>query len=263
MEARSTARRWRPRRAPRASPSQLEDSKAFNLVAWEGAYNLEGVTPGGNTTIPYVKTAVVDDFIVWVEIWSQTRDGTTLLPRGLRRGWVCVDSSAPLKPDDHHSRVLTTGTFNLDLALLGEGLLGEGEALRQAWPLQAAPGRLPQRQHLLLQPALQEEQGRAIALRQTGSQVAPVAEIVVVGVQLASQAPAGESEGLGVHRRMGRRGVGVEEGGERSPWSPDPAPGRAAASAAARGRGRGRPPPPGSPRAAPGGSRAARPSGSS
>lgn len=96
------------------SPTQLEDSKAFNVVAWEGAYNLDGVTPGSNFTIPYVKTAVVDAFIVWVEIWSQTRDSTTFLPRGLRRGWVCVDSAAPLKPDDHHTRVITTGDFNLD-----------------------------------------------------------------------------------------------------------------------------------------------------
>lgn len=95
-------------------PSQLEDSKAFNLVAWEGAYNLDNVTPGGNFTIPFVKTAVVDDFIVWVEIWSQIRDSATLLPKGLRRGWVCLDSAAPLKPEDHHQRVLTTGTFNLD-----------------------------------------------------------------------------------------------------------------------------------------------------
>ena len=80
---------------------QIEKSGKFNLVGYDVTPLSSGI--GSLITQPFVNVATAQDFLIWVEIWSGTRDTNTKLPTGLRRGWGCFETGtavAPLIPAD-------------------------------------------------------------------------------------------------------------------------------------------------------------------
>ena len=85
-----------------ADADQIERSGKVNLLAFDVA----GVSAQAGTIIrqPYVNVGTGQDYLVWLELWSGTRDSATKLPTGTRLGWGCFETGAEVDPilPEHH-----------------------------------------------------------------------------------------------------------------------------------------------------------------
>lgn len=86
-----------------ADADQVERSGKFNLVGFDVTPLPTGSLPT-KVTQPYVNVGTAQDFLLWIEIWTDVRDSTTKLPTGIRKGWGCFETGpavAPLVPENN------------------------------------------------------------------------------------------------------------------------------------------------------------------
>ncbi len=92
--------------------AQLEASKSLNLLA----FDVTKVAPPSASSIviqPFLNTGVGADFIIWTEVWNGPPATDTKLPSGVRLGYGCTETGAPvdeIRPEHDWPNGASTGT---------------------------------------------------------------------------------------------------------------------------------------------------------
>ena len=88
-----------------ASPTAIEDSKQFNLVAYDMS-PASKIVGGESVLISPFHATTGSDFLIWTELWSN-RNSLQKLPTGARYGWGCSAGEPAITKDDANVRTVT------------------------------------------------------------------------------------------------------------------------------------------------------------
>lgn len=75
-------------------PLAIEHTGRFNVLGLD-AYPLQKQT---SVPVSFVNTGTGSDFLIWLEVWTGSRNSDTKLPEGRRVGTGCIETGSPVQP---------------------------------------------------------------------------------------------------------------------------------------------------------------------